>query len=150
MVLHILFLAHPFLLFSLFFPTFSSKISQGQLGVDVKREKGSKELLALLSSQDAHTGILGVAFGDKDTNPALQKWIIHHLKTVLSNYRYVFGLQRLQRWHSMKERWKTDLIHRLEKSMKSLPAILMEQISSRFHVLVCEWCYSKILTCIFS
>lgn len=34
----------------------------------------------------------------------------------------------------MKERWKTDLIHRLEKSIKRLPAILMGKISSCFHV----------------
>lgn len=46
----------------------------------------------------------------------------------------VSDVQRLQRWRSVKERWKPDLIHRLEKSMKWLSAILMGQISSCFHV----------------
>lgn len=102
----ILFLTHPFLQISLFFPSFQFQDISGRGGSGC--EEGERKpravpqtMVALLSFRMLTLAFpnLAVAFSDKDTNPALQKWIVLHLKikTVLSNYRYAFGLQRLQR-----------------------------------------------------
>lgn len=117
---------------------------------------------ALLSSQDACTGIspfsrcfLGK---QKDPRSVLQKWmteerLLPHLRTeiALSNYRYAFGLEsmRCKRTSKVTQYERENRPNPQARKINGFQQFYWGKFNFMLSCLVCEWCYSKISTCIF-
>lgn len=137
----------------------TSKTPQRQVGANVKKEEGRKQLshrqcqlfcfLRTLALGFPHSAVVFDS-KHKDTSPALQKWMTEEgslprlrIKIVLSNDRYAFGLESVRCA-------KTSKVTQYEREMANRPNLqtrkINEKASSNFNganfimlsFLVCE------------